>query len=49
MVIDILAKSPPAICIAGGIICYLAGQQPFGVFLVILGAILQILWLIFGI
>jgi hypothetical protein len=45
MIIDILARSPPAICIAGGIYSYLTGNEGFGVFLVIVGAILQFLWI----
>lgn len=43
---DFILKTPPAICIGGGILAYLLGHQAFGIFLVILGAFLQVLWLI---
>jgi len=43
---DFILKTPPAICIGGGILAYLLGNHEFGIFLVILGAFLQILWLI---
>lgn len=45
---EFIAKTPPAICISGGILSYLLGHHGFGIFLVILGAILQILWIKFG-
>lgn len=48
MGIEIIAKTPPAICMAGGIIFLLLGNALTGWGLIILGAILQILWLKFG-
>jgi hypothetical protein len=41
-----ILKTPPAICIGGGILSYWFGDHGFGIFLIVLGAILQILWLI---
>jgi hypothetical protein len=48
MGIEIIAKTPPAICIAGGIIFLLMGNAGTGWGLIILGVVLQILWLKFG-
>ena len=44
---DFILKTPPAICLGGGILAYLFGYQGFGIALVIIGVILQILWLVF--
>jgi hypothetical protein len=44
-VIKILAKNPPSILIAGGVILLLAGKNN-GMDLVYLGVILQIIWLV---
>lgn len=43
---DFILKTPPAICLGGGILVYLLGHQGFGIALVVIGFILQILWLI---
>jgi hypothetical protein len=40
-----IAKNPPAMLIAGGILIILLGNQNLGMFLIILGIILQIGWL----
>jgi len=48
MVFDFILKTPPAICIGGGIWIYLQGDQGFGIFLILLGALLQILWIKFS-
>jgi len=43
---DFILKTPPAICLGGGILAYLLGFQGFGIALVIIGVLLQILWLV---
>lgn len=45
---DFILKTLPAICIGGGILVYLYGHHGFGIFLVILGAFLQWLWIKYG-
>ena len=40
-----IAKNPPALLIAGGILMSILGDKDLGTFLVLLGVLLQILWL----
>lgn len=43
--IEIIAKNPPSILIAGGVILLLV-QNDSGMILVILGVILQLIWMV---
>jgi hypothetical protein len=43
-----IAKNPPAMLIAGGILIYIVGNHGFGGLLIVLGFILQVLWLFRG-
>jgi len=43
-----IAKNPPALLIAGGILIYILGDPNFGGFLIFLGFILQIIWITKG-
>lgn len=40
-----IARNPPSLLIAGGILLYILGEHGTATFLIFLGVILQILWL----
>lgn len=45
---QLIARNPPALLIAGGILFYLLGDQSLARVLIFLGFVLQVFWLLRG-